>query len=153
MLSWKCPRKWFPEKGQNSALLFITSEITTEMTRLDRFLCSLEDWYMNVNFWHCKTLSGCSCLRSTPTITQFIDHPAEWGSRMSRRGLTLYLLMWFWSFQIRAVWAVCRHEAQAEYTTQQLPGTAHTHTHTHPFTKAQSDSECEAEREEAGKIN
>lgn len=46
---------------------------------------------------------------------------------MSGRGLTLYLLMWFWSFQIRAVRAVCRHEAQAEYTN---PATAWHRTHT-----------------------
>lgn len=46
---------------------------------------------------------------------------------MSRRGLTLYLFMWFWSFQIRAVRAVCRHEAQAEYTN---PAAAWHRTHT-----------------------
>lgn len=45
---------------------------------------------------------------------------------MNRRGLT-YLLMCFWSFQIRAEKAVCRHEAQAEYTN---PAAAWHLTHT-----------------------
>lgn len=65
--------------------------------------------------------------------------------RCGRRGSTLYLSMRFWSFQIRAVRVVCRHEAQAEYTN---PAAAWhgTHTHTEPFTKAQSDSEFQCER-------
>lgn len=50
--------------------------------------------------------------------------PPDW---MSRRASTLYLFMWFWSFQIRAVRAVCRHEAQAEYTN---PAAAWHRTHT-----------------------
>lgn len=55
-----------------------------------------------------------------------VEPTQPWG----RRGWTLYLLMWFWSFQIRAARVLCRHGAQAEYTD--AAAVWHdTHTHTH----------------------
>lgn len=143
MLSWKCPGKWFPEKGQNSALLFIThyrNDKTVQVIVRQNifFLCSLKDYiffmwsFSSVRhkcLWLYCSASQWATAASQWTLTSrcCIDHPAEWGSGVSGRGSTLYLLMWFWSFQIRAVRAVCRHEAQAEYTN---PAAAWHRTHT-----------------------
>lgn len=96
---------------------------TVQVIVLQNIFCSLQ--LKRFFFFECKVLSDCS--RLTHTSRQSIDHPTEWGSRVSRRGLTLYLLMWFWSILIRAVRAVCRHEAQPEYTN---PAAAWHRTHT-----------------------
>lgn len=119
-LYWCCPGNDFLRKDKTIINYWISFSGDWAAKYLLLFSAALKD-----QFFGCEVLSDCS--RSTLTSRQSVDHPAEWGSRVSRRGLTLYLLMWFWSFLIRAVRAVCRHEAQPEYTN---PAAAWHRTHT-----------------------
>lgn len=113
-------------------LLFISNLLNFKSHRIDRIVLVLIVLQYILCFLQLKIFMWSNTQMSTFAASQLVDallhadsvdHPAKWAGR---RGVTIYLLM-FWSFQIRPVRAVCRHEAQAEYTN---PAAAWHQTHT-----------------------